>query len=96
MERLAFAILVELSGTPACDPVLVEAGVLEPDHVRMRYKLPLCLPPAAFQEEREDAWLFARTAAILFGRHAPKGETLQNWMLYSFEFEDLTKCFASR
>ena len=94
MDRLAFAILVELSGTPACDPVLVAAGVLEPDHEPLKYKRPVSLPPDAFKHERDDAWLFARTAAVLFQRHAPAGETLPNWLLYSFEYEDLVRCFA--
>jgi len=89
MDRVALAVMVELSGFAAQDDILALLGILEEQPTAVPHRRPRSLPSKAFREERRDAWAFAHSVAASFGMYGQPGDNLQDWMLHSLEYASL-------
>lgn len=89
MERLALAVMVELSGSPAVDAALSKAGVLEDALEHWEYRRPRKLSALDFRKEDERAWRFAAAVASSFCLFRNDGDKLRDWMANSLEYKCL-------
>lgn len=91
-DTLAWAILLELSGTVAYNDELQRLGVLSPEpDSPLAYRLPPSVGKRALAQEEHHALVFARAVALRYERTRAGGEPFQTWAHFSDHYATLVR-----